>query len=68
MWHMGIDQNGDTYHDLKHPRKDLLDRLDRKHAKKMYIDKKDGTSKHIGYIIGRLWITIYVVTPWENDA
>ena len=26
---------------------------------KMYIDKKDGTTKHIGYVIGRLWMREY---------
>jgi hypothetical protein len=31
---------------------------------KMYIDKKDGTTKHIGYVIGGLWLTAY--TPYEG--
>jgi hypothetical protein len=57
---MGIDQYGQTYHGLKHPRKDLLDRLDRKHAEKMYV----GDGKHVGYVIAGLWISIFKVEPW----
>jgi hypothetical protein len=32
----------------------------------MYQDGKDGSSKHVGYIIGGLWITLYSVTPVEK--
>lgn len=24
---------------------------------KMYVDKKDGTTVHIGYVVGQLWLT-----------
>lgn len=69
MFTMGRDQYGQTYHSLgKHPRKELLNRLGRRHASKMYCDFKDGSTKHIGYIIAGLWITIYNVTPWEKSA
>jgi len=65
---MGISQYGTTYHDLgKYPRKELLERLGRKSAQKMYIDKKDGRTIHCGYVIGSLWITLYTVTPFENN-
>jgi len=62
--YMGIDQYGTTYHDLKHPRKDLMERLGYKSAHKMYIG--EDTPKHIGYVIGRHWVTIYQVKPWEK--
>ena len=67
---MGIDQYGQEYHGLSasHPRKDLLDRLGRKHCAKMYCDKKDGSVSHIGYIISGLWITLHFVSPWEKAA
>lgn len=42
--YMAIDQYGHTYHGLKHPRKDLCERLCRSHVEKMYQDKKDGTT------------------------
>jgi hypothetical protein len=38
---MGIDQYGQTYHNLgKYPRKELLERLGYKNAKKMYSGQK----------------------------
>lgn len=42
--YMAIDQYGQTYHGLKHPRKDLCERLCNSHVEKMYQDKKDGTT------------------------
>jgi hypothetical protein len=64
---MAIDQYGHAYHGLgNHPRKALLERLDRKRASKMYVDTKTGT-KHIGYIIRGLWLTVYNVTRWEGN-
>ena len=42
--YMAIDQYGHTYHGLKHPRKDLCERLCCSHVEKMYQDKKDGTT------------------------
>jgi hypothetical protein len=64
---MAIDQYGQTFHGLgPHPRKALLERLSRKHAAKMYVEKKDGSSVHIGWIIGGLWLTVYSVTRMEH--
>lgn len=66
---MAIDQRGTTWHDLGlHPRKALLDRLDRRHATKMYTDRPSGPPVHIGYVIGGLWLRLYVVEPWEKPA
>ena len=63
---MGIDQYGQTYHKLgKYPRKELLERLGYKKADKMYRDKKDGSTVHCGYVIGRNWISLYEVKPIE---
>jgi hypothetical protein len=62
---MAIDQYGETYHDLgKHPRAELLRRLDCQHADKMYHDTVNGTVKHIGYVIGGRWCAIYRVDDW----
>ena len=69
MDYMAIDQYNETYHELgKHPRKALLERLYRQHASKMYVDKKDGTIVHIGYIIGGLWLTLYEVKRFEKKV
>lgn len=67
--HMAIDQRGTTYHDLgPHPRAELLRRLHRKSAHKMYVDRKSGGSKHIGYVIAGLWLRVYKVQDWEGGS
>ena len=68
-WTMGRDQYGHTYHDLgQHPRKTLCERLGRRHVAKMYVDKRDGGTAHVGYVIGGRWITLYQVEAWERGA
>lgn len=68
-FYMGIDQYGVTYHGLRHPRKDLLARLGRRRASKMYVDSKaTGRAKHTGYVIAGRWITIYKVEPWKGGV
>jgi len=64
--YMAINQYGDTYHGLEYPRKDLLERLCRKHADKMYVDSKDGSTFQTGYVIGREWLTVYKVFPMRK--
>lgn len=64
---IGIDQYGKVYHDLgRHPRKALLNRLCRKHAAKMYVDRASGEPRHVGYVIAGLWINLYSIEPWEG--
>lgn len=64
---MAIDQYGQTYHNLgAHPRKALLERLGYKKAQRMWIDTKSGEPRHIGYIIGGYWLTLYKVTQWQG--
>ena len=65
---MGIDQYGTTYHALgPHPRRELLRRLGRKRADKMYRDSKvTGQSRHVGYIIGQLWVELFTVGTWAK--
>jgi len=60
---MAVDQYGHTFHGLKNPRKDLCEKLGRKHVGKMYRDRKDGTSRHCGYVIASLWLEIFEVKP-----
>lgn len=43
----------------RHPRKELLERLGRRKATRMFIDRKDGSTKHIGYVIAGLWLTLF---------
>jgi len=66
---MAINQYGETLHDLgPHPRKELMERLDRRQARKIYVDTKDGTTLHIGYIIAGGWWTLYEVKPSGQPA
>jgi len=66
---MARDQYGHYYHDLGNkPRKELLKRLGRSHAERMFQDRKSGLPKHMGYVIGGLWLTIFVVESWEKEV
>ncbi len=68
MRYMAIDQYGNTYHNLEHPRKDLMQRLGYRSAKKTYIDTKDGNSFHTGYVVGPHWCNVYKVEPMRNTV
>jgi hypothetical protein len=65
--YMAIDQYGNTEHNLGgHPRKELMDRCDRKHANRMYIDSKTRGTLHIGWIVAGRWFTVYEVNRMER--
>lgn len=67
MMHVAIDQYGTRlYLHGKHPRKLLLEQLNRKHASKVYLDKKDGGTVHVGYIVAGSWWSLYRLV--ENPA
>jgi len=65
LGYMAKDQYGQTYHNLQHPRKDLLERLGRKHAAKMYIENSKHEVKHVGYVIAGLWLNVYTVSEFK---
>jgi hypothetical protein len=67
MYHMGIDQYGETYHGLTCPRKDLLNLFGLKHADKMYRDTEKGP-RHVGYVIAGRWIELFKVSPWRRPC
>lgn len=64
--YMAIDQFGNTYHNLIHPRKDLMERIGIQHVNKQFTDYKDGHTEHTGYVIGNLWLTVYKVLPFKD--
>ena len=66
--YMATDQFGNTYHGLIHPRKDLSEKLGFKHISKMYIDLKDGSSRHCGYVVGPHWCDVYEVNPINEEV
>ena len=58
--YIAFDQYGNTFHIEKHPRKELLEKLCRAHASKMYVDRlNESEPKHIGYVIAGHWLTVY---------
>lgn len=66
LGYLGVDQYGQKYKLDKHPRKELLEKLYKKHADIMYCDTKEGQTKQVGYIIGGLWINVYEVHEWNG--
>lgn len=64
--YMAVDQYGQTFHGLRHPRKDLCAQLYCKHADKMYEDGPDGQPVHVGYVIAGHWLRLYRVIPFEG--
>lgn len=70
--YMGIDQWGNTFHNLRHPRKDLLKKLGANSAKPMYVDTPGGGVKQVGYVVpvpgergNEHWVNIYEVCDWK---
>ena len=64
---MAVDQYGQTEHDLgEHPRAELLRRIGRKRAARMYVDRKGGAPVHIGWIVAGRWFTVYWVERMEG--
>ena len=53
--YIAIDQHGQVFYNLRHPRKDLMERLGCKHAAKMYV----GDGEHVGYVIAGHWLSVY---------
>ena len=51
-----------------HPRAELLSYFGATHAEKVYLDKEDGSTVHVGYIVNGLWFTLYKIEPWEKPA
>lgn len=66
LGYMAIDQYGQHYHIGDNPpRKWLLEYFGRRHAGKMYVDKKSGGYRHVGYVIAKHWLRIYEVREWK---
>lgn len=70
LGYLAIDQYGQSERLLEpeHPRKQLLNKLGRNYAKKMYCEQVAGGEKHRGYVISGRWFTLYEVHSWEGRA
>jgi hypothetical protein len=68
LGYMARDQHGETIHmpNTKFPRAELLKRLGKTSATRLFIDGADGRPKHIGYVVGRRWFTILEVREWDR--
>ena len=66
--YMAIDQHGQTFHGLTHPRKELCERLRCNHADRMLTVDRNGKNLHVGYVIGGLWLTLFEVTPYRREV
>ena len=64
--YMAVGHYGTTFHGLKHPRKDLLERMGASRCEKMYMDDNEGKSFHVGYIVAGEWFSIYEVIPMRK--
>jgi len=63
-YHLFIDQYGGK--EWARSLKELKEKVGPGRVSKQYVDKKDGTTVHCGYVIGRRWFTRYI--PWEKQA
>lgn len=61
--YMARDQYGQYEHGLTHPRKDLMERMGVKHARRMFRDSKDGGYYHVGWVIAGRWFDVFEVIP-----
>jgi hypothetical protein len=69
LGYIAIDQYGDTIKltNTKHPKKQLMKKLNVGYASKMYTDTKNNKTKHIGYIINNRWYQIYKIYEWFKE-
>jgi hypothetical protein len=66
---LAIDQYGQKYVlEGKAPRRELMELLGVRRAQRMFVDSKGGGAKHVGYVIGGHWFTLFNVSPWEQPA
>ena len=69
LGYVAMGNRGTTVHMTnarKHPRKQLLDKLGKTHADKMYTGVRGLPVRgiHIGYVVGGEWFTVYEVHEW----
>ena len=62
--YLAISQYGDK-DIVTHPAKDLKAKYGGR-VSKMYVDTKTGETKHVGYVIGSLWFSLFEIKPYEK--
>ena len=69
--YMAIDQYGNTYHGLKHPRTELSKLVGAPGPaclQMLYTTKINGTSVHVGYEYKGRQYRLYEVIPYEDEV
>ena len=63
--HMGLDQWGNTFHDLgPHPRAELMRRLGCVHAEVIRVDPG---ARRVGWKVGPHWVEVFQVLPLDTQ-
>jgi hypothetical protein len=66
---LAVDQYGSHLYLIGNfPRKALLTRTGCRSARKVYRDKLDGRTIHVGYIVGGQWFDLFELLPFERAA
>jgi len=63
--YIAVNQYGHVVFIKEFPRKELLEFHRCKHIDKLYRDTKDGTPKHVGYVVGGHWYSIFKLSEWK---
>lgn len=66
LGYIAINQYGDKVEITKNPRKELMEWAGTTKIEKMYVDTKDGLTKHVGYIVQNMWFTVYEIHEWAK--
>ena len=51
-----------------HPRKELMDKLGYRSARRIYRDTSEGKTFHVGYIVGSEWFDLWDCTPHRKEV
>lgn len=66
-----VDQYGNCiFVDADKPRQSLAEAygVASSSLEKIYVDTKNGETKHVGYSVNGLWFTLYKLTEWSRKA
>lgn len=66
MKYIAFDQYHCAYTIQRYPRKELLQNLCATHADKIYVDTLEGKTRHVGYVIDGLWLTVFKAEPFKE--
>lgn len=68
LWFAGDQHGNKLVYRSTSARKGLLEELGRSSARKIYRDKKDGSSRHVGWIVAGRWFDVFEMIPLPEVA